>query len=190
LSRPVFLSFQNEPESHVGTDGSAQDYVRAWRHIHDRFAVAGVTNVVWLWNVIGANSGTMHALVRALYPGNAYVDWVAWDPYNWAGCRGEPWRDFAGIVKPFYDWLVGNGFGGKPFMLAEYGSVEDPANPSAKADWFSGEAKTLATGEFPKLKAMIYFDHPAPPASCDWRISTSTASVAAYRDLATSTARD
>ena len=45
LRVPVFLNFQNEPESHITTSGSAAEYVAAWRHIHRRFARAHVTNV-------------------------------------------------------------------------------------------------------------------------------------------------
>jgi len=38
-----------------------------------------------------------------------------------------PCRSFSGTVKPFYSWLMDNGYGGKPFMLAEYGTIENPA---------------------------------------------------------------
>lgn len=181
---PVFVNFQNEPESSIGLSGTAAEYVAAWRHIHDRFAAVGTTNAVWTLIFMGVMSDNKQAQVKALYPGDAYVDWIAWDPYNWGDCRDESWKSFSGTVKPFYDWLTANGMGSKPFMLGEYGTVEDPSNTSAKADWFTGAGTSLANGEFPNLKAVSYFDHPAPPASCDWRLATSAASAASYKSFA------
>ncbi len=177
---PVFVNFQNEPESSVGSSGSAAEYVAAWRHIHDRFAAVGATNAVWTVVYMGVISDNKLALVKALYPGDAYVDWIAWDPYDWGDCRDSKSVSFADTVSPFYDWLTKNGYGSKPFMLAEYGTVEDPANPAGKAEWFTAEDRALASGQFPNLKALSYFDHPAPPASCNWSISTSPGSITSY----------
>lgn len=66
--------------------------------------------------------------------------------------------------------------------------MEDPARPTAKADWFAAEDKTLAGGQFPNLKVLSYFDHPAPPASCNWSLDTSPTSISSYATLAKDTA--
>src|SRR5664279_4943023 len=87
--------------------------------------VSPINNAVWTAVFMRVTSDTKIAQFKALYPGDAYVDWIAWDPYN----RNTPWLSFSAMVTPFYDWLTDNGYGGKPFMLAEYGVVEDPANP-------------------------------------------------------------
>ena len=181
---PVYVNFQNEPESSIGLSGTAAEYAAAWRHIHDRFAAVGTTNAVWTLIFMGVMSDNKQAEVKALYPGDDYVDYIGWDPYNWGSCRGETWKSFSGTVKPFYDWLTANGMGNKPFLLGEYGTVEDPNNASAKADWFTGATNSLAAGEFPILKVVSYFDHPAPPASCDWRLETSQQSVDSYKTFA------
>lgn len=182
FGRPIWVNFQNEPEAFVGTRGSAADFVAAWRRIHDRFVAAGATNAVWTLVYMGvADSQSFLAKTAALYPGDDYVDWIGWDPYNRASCNGLPWKDFRQTVKPFYDWLMTNGHADKPFMLAEYGSVEDPNNPNARADWFTGAGDALVNGEFPNLKVVSYFDHPAPPATCDWRVETSPTTLASFR---------
>ncbi len=183
MHTPVFVNFQNEPESSIGTSGTPAEYVAAWRHIHDRFDAAGATNAVWTVVFMGVTSSNKLAQVKALYPGDAYVDWIAWDPYNWGACRNQAWQSFADTVKPFYSWLMSNGYGSKPFMLAEYGTAEDPADPAAKPAWFTGENQSLARGDFPNLKVLSYFDHPAPPASCNWSIDTSPAALASYSAL-------
>ena len=184
LGRPVFLTFQHEPEALVGISGTAAQYVAAWRHIHDVFVAVGASNAVWAVVFMGVVSDNYIAAVQALYPGDGYVDYIGWDPYNRAACYGNPWQSFAGTVSPFYQWLMANGHANKPFLLGEYGSVEDAANPAAKANFFTGEGVSLADGEFPNLKVVSYFDHPAPPATCDWRIATSPASQAAYTAMA------
>ena len=48
--------------------------------------------------------------MQRYYPGDAYVDWLSWDPYNFAGCmsgkfKRDEWKSFTEIVRPFYDWL-------------------------------------------------------------------------------------
>jgi hypothetical protein len=76
---------------------------------------------------------------------------------------------------PFYRWLQANALAGKPLMLAEFGAVAGPD----QAAWFAGIPEALA--QLPLLKALVYFDLPAPPANCDWRTDSSPASAAAYR---------
>jgi hypothetical protein len=182
LHRPVLVSFSHEPEQSFSTKGSAADFRAAFQQVVNRSRAAGATNVLWVWNVMGLSDPTWLGRYRQMWPGNDYVDWVAWDPYNFASCRGRPWKSFSQTVSPFYNWLKANGFGNKPFMLAEYGTVEQPGVADGKARWLADIPTTLAS--LPKLRAMVYFDLPAPPANCDWRSDTSAASVAAFDDLA------
>jgi beta-mannanase len=119
-----------------------------------------------------------------MWPGNSYVDWVAWDPYNFASCGKKPWHNFDQTVRPFYDWLEANSFGAKPFMLAEYGTIEGSDTQHGKASWLNGVASALQS--LPNLHALVYFDLPAPPANCNWQISTSPAATRAFGVLARS----
>ena len=95
-----------------------------------------------------------------------------------------PTTTFTQTVTPFYDWLQTAGFGGKPFMLAEYGTVERPGHPSGKADWLTTIPTQLS--RLPNLRALVYFDVPHPPANCDWEIATSHASQHAFGVTASS----
>lgn len=182
LRRPVLLSFAHEPEADVGHSGSVADFVAAWRHVHDRFARDHVTTVKWVWTVMGLDQPVWLQRYPALWPGDGYVDWVGWDPYNWGACRSRPWRSFADTVHPFYDWLVAHVPAGMPLMLAEYGTVESRDDPQRKANWYRDEVS--AVDRFPRLRALVYFDLPAPPANCDWLSTTSPASQQAFRALA------
>ena len=175
--RKLFMAFHTEPEPQVGKYGTAAQFVAAWRHIHDRFAAKGVTNVVWVWQVTG--SSNWYSLYKGgLYPGDAYVDWIGWDPYNWYTCHNNDWLSFATKAGASYTWFMANGFGDKPFMLSEYGTREMPGNPGAKADWFKGIPSALE--RMPNLKAVVYFHNGTANAGCDWRIDTTPQALAAF----------
>ncbi|MEU8105961.1 glycosyl hydrolase [Nonomuraea muscovyensis] len=164
----VMLGFDGEMDRRE-TSGTAAEYVAAYKHIHDRFDKLGVTNVVWVWAVTGFIE--YKDKWKSLYPGHDYVDWISYDPYNFAGCRGAKWTDFEQTVKPTYDWFQANGFADKPIIIGEYSSEVDPKNPSAKADWFRGVPQALKT--MPKIKALLQWNavlDPESPNGCDFRL--------------------
>jgi hypothetical protein len=181
----VLVSFSHEPELDFHEHGgSPADFAAAFRHVHDRVIADGATNVSWVWVTQGLSDPVWLQRYQVMWPGNAYVDWVAWDPYNWGSCRGRAWASFQQTVAPFYNWLEAHGFGAKPFMLAEYGSVEKANDSTGKADWYAGIPSALKS--LPNLRALVYFDLPAPPANCNWQITTSTDAQTAFGRLAES----
>jgi hypothetical protein len=186
LGSMTYLSFSHEPEQKFSRHGSAADFAAAFRHVHDRMRAEDARNVRWVWNVMGLADPVWRARYKQMWPGDAYVDWIAWDPYNWSSCSGRPWQTFRQTVQPFYSWLTSNGFGDKPFMLAEFGTVEQVGNPGGKADWLAGIPKALTS--LPNLKALVYFDLPAPPANCNWQTTTSPQARQAFAALARSKA--
>jgi len=184
LDVPVLLSFSYEPERLIGTNGTPAQFAAAFRHIHDVMARAGATNVRWVWTVIGLTSPHWQRTYLQLWPGQKYVDWIGWDPYNWASCRKTSWSSFRQMVQPFYRWITNQDLGNKPLMLAEYGTVESTDDPGRKGLWFSAEAQALES--FPRLLALVYFNLPSPPASCDWQSTTSPTSESDFGSLARS----
>jgi hypothetical protein len=181
---PVLVSFSHEPELQFHQHGNAADFAAAFRHVVLRTRQAGARNVRWVWDTMGLSDATWQARYKQMWPGDDVIDWVAWDPYNFASCRGKPWHSFAQTVTPFYQWLKANGFGRKPFMLAEYGTIEQPRQADAKAAWLA--AIPSAMRSFPNLRALVYFNLPAPPANCNWQVSTSPSAGSAFGALARS----
>lgn len=120
--------------------GSAAQFVAAWRHVHDVFSQQDVRTVVWVWMTEGylPNERT----IAALYPGNAYVDWVGYDPYNFFTCHNTAWQSFSQTVDPFYRRLIASHFR-KPIVLAEYGSAADRADPGREASRYRGIVPAL-----------------------------------------------
>jgi hypothetical protein len=177
---PLLLRFAHEmngdwfPWSEARNGNSAGDYVAAWRHVHDVFASVGATNVSWVWSPNAVYAGSLP--LAGLYPGDAYVDWVAIDGYNWGihPSRPDVWRSFADIVGPTYDAL-GALAPGKPVMIAETGSTE---HGGSKAGWIS-DALSQIPERFPRIRALVWFNWDAD--GIDWSIESSPSARAAFR---------
>ena len=150
----------------------AEDYVRAWRHIHRSFARLGATNVRWVWC---PNFEPPEGLER-LYPGNDYVDWIGIDVYNRPPWPRSP-RDALALVYHFAKKH------GKPIILAEVGCAETFAQARAghsawkdKASWIT--ALFVQIEQWPEIRGVIWFDLNKEE---DWRIGSSPRATAAYK---------
>jgi glycosyl hydrolase family 26 len=114
--QPVALSFGHEMNGNWypwGTTGAtAADFVAAWRHIHDLFAQAGATNVIWVWNPNIVNPMPQVQL-EPYWPGSAYVDWVGVTGYF--ALTGA--HTFDGLYDPTMTEI--RQFTDKPFIIAE-----------------------------------------------------------------------
>ncbi len=191
IGSPVILVFGHEADSrigpfqpgqtesgHVKTDaGSAADFVAAYRHVHTVFAQEGVTNVDWAWIMTRApfepNAGARAA--NLLYPGDSYVDIVGLDPYNFF--HGGNWREMQTLMSGFTSWATANNIN-KPWMLAEWGSVEDPNQAGRKAQWLRNAADYFESE--PRIKYLIHFDS---FPEYNWRFDSSPSSAAAWADI-------
>jgi hypothetical protein len=176
FARPMYLSFDAEPEDNVGVFGSAADYVNAYRRVVDLFRAQGVTNVGYVWNQMAWSFDSRSGRdPSAWYPGDAYVDLVAADGYSWYPARpGSSWNTFQSIFQPARAFALSRG---KPWMIAETGVQEDPAVPGRKGDWFRGLLTTVQ--QWPELKAVVYFDSDNP---YPWWIDSSASSIAGFRE--------
>jgi hypothetical protein len=170
---PLFFIFDHEPEVKK-LSGTAQQFVAAWRHIHDRFEADGVTNVSWVLTLL---SYTYQSdTVDSWYPGDDYVDLLGADGYNWFLCPPDVWKEFTDLFQDFYDYGTAKG---KPMIIPEYGSIEDAGVPGHKAQWFTRAAATLKA--MPQIKAISYYNNGiSHGANCDWWVDTSNSSLGAY----------
>ncbi len=185
---PLFLRFDHEmngwwfPWAEQVNNNQPGDYVKAWRHIHDIFAQVGATNVTWVWcpNVIDSPQSTP---VAGLYPGDAYVDWVAMDGYDRPSYDPNvPGQSFYDVFKLTYDKLVSLA-PSKPLMIAEVASSEQPnahVSPDWKAAWIRDAFVQELPIEFPRVKAIVWFDWNDNNPQLDWPIASSQASIDAF----------
>ena len=161
---PVMLDFGHEMDGNwypwgYGVNGNTvAGYIAAFRHVHDRFALAGATNVQFVWNPTVWNPAGVDQ--RVFYPGDAYVDWMAIDVYNW-GAAGGGWASLSsalGSMTNVYTRVAG--LSTKPMMLAEWASAEPVAGDPpgvTKGQWIIDAAGAIGS-QFPRLKAVIWFN--------------------------------
>ena len=177
LGVPVFLVFQHEPDMATGY-GSPAEFRAAWRHYVEVFRQQGVTNAAWTWVMTPTGfAATASTPAGDFYPGDDVVDWIALDPYNWYGCAPSvptAWQSMAQAAGPFRTWAQPHG---KPLMLAEWGSVEDPADPARRADWYR-ETLAMSTS-WPELKAISAFD---ATGNCAWRVDSTPTALQGFVD--------
>lgn len=189
FGEPVYVRFATEMNGNwqpwsVGQNGTtAEVYVDTWRYVHDRFSDAGVDNVRWVWNP-NANWYDDPGMLSQLYPGDAYVDWVALDGFNWgtsyywADCSCSSfWQTFADVFGSSYDEVAS--ITDKPIMIAETASAEEGGD---KAAWIRETIEEMPE-RFPQVRALIWFNL---DKETDWRVESSPASLRAFVEVARS----
>jgi hypothetical protein len=161
---PFFLRFDWEmngnwfPWSEGVNGNKTGEYVAAWRHVHDIFASVGATNVTWVWcpNVNWNGNSMNFQVVSGQYPGNAYVDWIGLDGYNWGTnpSRSGQWQTFDQLYRSSYRYLVETVAPTKPLMIGEIASSE---YGGSKAAWID-EMLTKIPAEYHDIRAVLWFD--------------------------------
>ena len=163
-------------------DGGPEKVVAAWRYVVDRFNALGADNVKWLWVPHGPSidlSTEDWNDVANYWPGDAYVDWIGLDAYNfypqdpWGGTR--PYRDFDNCFRSLYDTC--SKLGTQPMMIAEFGTGEFEYNNFNKATWIR-EAFLKIRTEYPRIRIFTWFNI---KKELDWRVDSSPEALRAFQ---------
>lgn len=178
--KPFYLRFAHEMNGDWTTwspgivGNTSAEFVAAWRKVHDIFREEGATNVRWLWCPVAHYEGATP--YGGLYPGDAYVDWVGMNGYNWGNTRSwSHWQSFSEIFGPSYAILTS--MTEKPVMVPEMGCTELGGD---KAAWIRSTFLREVPRSFPKLKALAWFQ---ANKENDWRVNSSPASLEAYKEV-------
>ena len=203
FGKPVLLRFGHEmngdwyPWSGIangggGTNGygdpnladGPERFVDTYRYIHDRFRENGAENVLWVWCPNAPFDTMARALgdwnnAAAYYPGDAYVDWLCFDGYNWgASAFGQQfnatWTSFDQIFASSYAELQAIS-PEKPILIGEFSSTEEGGD---KAAWITDTFDSIRT-RYPQIRALVWFH---TSKETDWRINSSEAALEAYRN--------
>jgi hypothetical protein len=178
LHAPILLSFSHEAEGDTA-NGTAAEFVAAWRHYFAVFEQydPDVASVLILDAYQYGRSG-----ISQWYPGDAYVDWVGGDGYNYFNCHDSSWVGFRSIFAPLNTFAVAHD---KPEVIAEWASVEDPSASGRKAAWITAAGQTMT--RWSHVKAASYFDSLGPDRACDFPLTSSTSAMQAFADLGAET---
>lgn len=168
------------------------DFVAAWKHVVDVFRKVGATNVLFVYcqRANGADQidhGNNRELLKQLYPGDSYVDYIALDGY--ASSKNN-WRSVAMEFSPMYDLLTS--ISTRPMIFFEMGAAENPSDPMAKANWITQGFLTSIPQQFPKVVGASYTDadntviNPGTQLDVLWKLNTSQNSLNAWKQVVAS----
>ena len=162
LNDPIALSFGHEMNGNWYPWGTTHttpaEFVAAWRRIHNLFAQAGASNVIWVWNPNDIFP-VPQVQLKPYYPGNAYVDWIGVTGYF--ATTGP--ATYAELYAPTIAEV--RGFTSKPVIIAET-SIETGPN-----EVLSARQLILRTVmAHPRILGLIWFDY--DKNNVDWRVES------------------
>jgi hypothetical protein len=174
--KPLLLRFAQEmngtwyPWGATVNGNTAGEYVRAYRHV----ASVKATNVIWVWSPNILYPGAVS--LSSVYPGNAYVNWIGVDGYNWGTSLPHKggWRSPAAVFVPTLDALKRLA-PTKPVMIAETASAEQGGS---KAAWITNLFKLLQ--KYPEVRAVSWFNY--NKGGTNWKITSSKTAVRAMKN--------
>lgn len=164
--------------------GGPARYIAAFRYVSQRLKPAeSIIRMVWAPNHVSVPNVMWNAPER-YYPGDDYVDWIGFSGYNWGNTQPSwqsQWTSFSEVFSEIYNRF--NNYG-KPLMINETASVEDPAQPDRKALWIKDVLEVQLKGPFDGISAIIWLNEEKVEGSVltNWRVDSSPQSLAAYRD--------
>jgi hypothetical protein len=180
--KPLYVRFAHEMNLSDSAFGPGQDgntaagFVSAWRHVVSLFRDVGADNVQWVWSPNVDCAG--RCPFTSFYPGDAWVDWVALDGYNYSSTDDAPWKSFDQIFASSYETLTA--MTDKPLMIAETASAEQGGS---KAAWITQAFLHQIPSELPRVRAVVWFDR---VKETDWRVDSSASALSAWRKVVAS----
>ncbi len=160
------------------TRSSSQDFVEAWRHIHNIFEEENARNIIWVFcpNIPNVPQYSY----QDLYPGDSFVDWTCLDGYNWGNTQSwSQWASFSGVFTSSYKLLSAIA-PEKPMMIGEVNTTDQGGN---KAGWYESMFKEEIPEKFPKIKAVVIFNEDrSAQEKVNWKVDISSESLNAFID--------
>jgi hypothetical protein len=173
--------------------GQSPYFAAAWQRFHDLVVAEGATNVTWAWvvNTIWEEGGEPRADPTPFYPGDAYVDWVGVDAYNWGRNPLQPdrWVSAEESIQPTLEVLEEIA-PGKPVCICESASTEigKGGADEDKALWIHEMLDEYLPSR-PRIKAYVWFNwnveqggYGSGGGNWDWPIESSPQAEAAFRE--------
>ena len=182
---PVYFIFNHEVDATSSpSSGGPTAFVAAWRKLHQVYLAQGATNVSWVWTLTAWSFTTGAA--GAYYPGDAYVDGIAADGYNWYKCRssGGSWQSFATVFDG--ERRFGAAHPTKKLMIMEFGSTEDPLQPGRKAAWMDAARATLRSPGWAQFSVVLTWNGRNDPnrrTRCLFDLASSRSATAAWVNM-------
>jgi hypothetical protein len=175
---PVLLRFGFEMNGDWFHWGRQPDlFQRAWRRAHRLMVEVGADNVTWVYapNVLYGDLAPDDGL-HAYYPGDAFVDMVALDGYNFGDDHSE-WHRWQSFAEVFEASIAAMATYPQPLLLSEVGCADDPR----KAAWQEDALRRIQAD--PRIAGIIFFHFDKRrEGEHNWRLDSDPASLTVFHD--------
>jgi hypothetical protein len=150
VDKPIFLRLGHEMNDGYRYpwgphNNRPQEFIAAWRHVHDVFVKEGAKKIIWMWSPHPAYE------FGEFYPGPAYVDYIGIGTLNYGSiAKWSQWWPFREIFDKCYDSLIKYK---KPVMLTEFGTLAVGGN---RARWYADALDSMPQ-KYPLVKSILFF---------------------------------
>jgi hypothetical protein len=184
FKKPIFLRFAHEMNDPYRYPWGPQngnrpdDFIQAWRRVHEIFEKMGAVNVLWVWS-----PHISMPWFEFYYPGDEYVDWVGIGILNYGDvATWSRWWSFHQILEKSYATL--STFK-KPMMVCELGTL---TSGGEMQEWYKQAFYHLET-TYGRIRSVVFFNQPADvtmsTTPLNWSVTQDPASTALVsRELA------
>lgn len=171
----TMIAYHHEPEASGNYNrGTPAEFIYAFRRVVTIFRAQGVKNVIYTWQMTAWSFRTKPSDLRYAgrwYPGDAYVDSVGADAYNWYTCGHGSGRNtsFATLADPVLAFARARN---KQVSFPEFAMHAS----AARTQWLY-DAKAYFIAHHDIVHAAFYFQRPPTVAAngdCKWPLSTAT----------------
>jgi len=179
---PVLIRFAHEMDGNwypwaIGMNNTTEEeYINAWKHIHDVFKEEKVSNVQWVWSP-NWNDEWPVSRYDKIYPGDEYVDWIGMSIFNWGTTvTYQKWDTLDKRLGWRYKLALKYN---KPIILAELSCDE---TGGSKSRWILDGFASLKKN-YPLVKAIVWFNYPQARYSSQvlWAVDSSPEALEAFR---------
>ncbi|MEO8055744.1 MAG: glycosyl hydrolase [Acidobacteriota bacterium] len=151
--KPMFLRFaheMNDPYRYPWgpqNGNRPEDFIAAWKHVHQIFQKMSATNVLWVWS-----PHISMPWFEYYYPGAEWVDWVGFGVLNWGSvATWSRWWSFHQILEKAYPALLALK---KPLVISEFGTLTYGGDA---LEWYK-QAFYHLDHTYGRVKAVVFFN--------------------------------
>ena len=175
IGRDVYIRFGHEMNGDwypwSGERLGADKFIAVYQYVKDVFDKNGAENAKWVFSVNWEdvpkrNNYTLY------YPGDAYVDYIGIDGYNWGDTQEwSRWMSFKEIFRERYEDIVRNFK--KPVIISEFSSSGSGGDKAAWAKEALDEIRKMK-----RVRAFVLFN---VDKETNWRFKPATAAATALK---------
>jgi len=167
FGKPMLFRINNEMNSDwtlwsfVNTLLDPDIFTETWIRLYNILEEEGANKyLIYVWNPQDCNTYPLTSWndLRLYFPGANYVHMLGLTAYNFGD--DTMWNTFPQLYQPIEDYYTPL-FGDWGWIISEFGCSDmstNPDNENRKADWIKEMFDCFEAGEYPNIKAAVWFN--------------------------------